>query len=149
MASDSILYGSIDCFCTPGREDWRLLWRLNSAAIASLCEQSGKSLLSRNLFSVEEGSGRIQVIHFGAAFKNFASNWHEWLDEFEGLLRRLYWNTARVHLEDEELGLVACRWTLKNESWQLALQQPPVLRVEWDSACHTDPEFGGGGLGVS
>ena len=138
MAYDTIIYGCIDCVCTPGRDDWRLLWTLNNAVIADLPHQTGRSLLSRNLFSVEEGSHRIQVIHFGAAFKNFAPNWHGWLEEFEGLLRRLYWNTARVQLEGAELGQIVCRWTVKNDSWQLALQQPPVLQVDWDFTWQTE-----------
>ena len=137
MAYDAIVYGCIDCFLAGG-EDWRRLWRHNRTVIDDLPERGDPPLWGRRLFSVDEDSSRIQVVHFGGAFKNFAPYWRGWLERFEGLLRQIYWNTARVHIEDEELGRITCRWEVKGESWHLAIQEPPVLQVEWDFTWQAD-----------
>jgi len=44
---------------------------------------------------------REQMIHFGLSANHFHSYWKDWLNQFENLLRNLYWGEAYVHLTDE------------------------------------------------
>jgi hypothetical protein len=42
---------------------------------------------------------RRQVIHFAISYNHLETYWKEWLQEFEELLRRLYFSDAYLYLE--------------------------------------------------
>jgi hypothetical protein len=44
---------------------------------------------------------RRQMIHFGASFNHLHVDWGDWLEQFESLLRQMYWFEAYVHMKAE------------------------------------------------
>lgn len=78
----------------PGGEAWPFLGR----EMFSRCEQSGAGLY------------QTQIIHFGASYQAIEYEWSLWVEQFEALLRRLYWASAVVHLETEVNGSHTFRW---------------------------------------
>lgn len=116
MGHESIIYGYIEGSCGPA-DDYRRYQRANRAVIQSLPAQDAFPCLTASMFSIPgddycEGTYRAQVIHFGATMKSPECQWNVWLDKFEALLRRLYWDTARVHLEPDGTE-ISGRWTYK------------------------------------
>ncbi|HRF98447.1 MAG TPA: hypothetical protein PLZ51_24740, partial [Aggregatilineales bacterium] len=62
-------------------------------------------LLTSNMFTVpmpeDEPTTMFfheQIIHFGFSMNHFDVHWHNWLEQFEELLRKLYWVDAYVYL---------------------------------------------------
>jgi hypothetical protein len=91
----------------PGAE-YYLLHDYNREVLARMADDDDWPWLVRGMFAVPPvrpvGTYRRQVIHFGASIKDDPQDrsvWDVWLDKFEGLLRRMYWFSARVHLETE------------------------------------------------
>jgi len=68
------------------------------------------TLVNREMFSLPENtmtdiSLSTEVMHFGASYKGVEHEWKYWLEQFENLLRKMYWVSATVHLETEMSGL--------------------------------------------
>lgn len=99
----------------PAGEDWPFLGR----SMFSCCEQPG------------EGLFQTQVIHFGASYRALEYEWGLWIQEFEGLLRRLYWASAVVHLETELNGIHTFRWE-SEQGCHSPDEGPLLLRCSWE-----------------
>ena len=53
---------------------------------------------------------RARLIHFAACQNQLDQDLRAWLDKFEGLLRRLYWEGAYVRVETAYIGAQEFRW---------------------------------------
>lgn len=108
MEQESIVYGYIRDL--PGDDaECNLRRRVNLAALAALPGDEGFPLLPRSLFGAArdartDGAWQGQVIHFGGSYRGIEYEWEQWLARFEGLLSRMYWVGAVVHLQTELSG---------------------------------------------
>jgi hypothetical protein len=75
---------------------------------------------------------RGRVIHFGGSFSKLYLNWPEWLEKFESLLRRLYWEHAVVVLVTELIGHHTYRWDATLKATELFSAKPPVPVGDWE-----------------
>ncbi|EPJ7989296.1 hypothetical protein [Pseudomonas aeruginosa] len=113
MESESIVYGCIRDW--PGDSMERRMRRAaNRRVLDSLPGGEAWPFLGREMFSRCEQSGaglyQTQIIHFGASYQAIEYEWGLWVEQFEALLRRLYWASAVVHLETEVNGSHTFRW---------------------------------------
>lgn len=113
MESESIVYGCIRDW--PGDSMERRMRRAaNRRVLDSLPGGEAWPFLGREMFSRCEQSGaglyQTQIIHFGASYQTIEYEWSLWVEQFEALLRRLYWASAVVHLETEVNGSHTFRW---------------------------------------
>lgn len=137
MGHESIIYGRIE---GPGwrPEDFGRLHRLNREMIASLPEEDDWPFLTRGMFAVpddsRQGTYRTQVIHFGASLKEVEDDWAAWLSKFEALLRRLFWVSAKLHLEAERGGSHTYQWVAEPDQIDRWLGEPPLPVARWTFA---------------
>jgi len=117
MLGESIVYGCIkDCAFDNVAERRRV----NREAMLSLPSAEHWPVLAREMFSLPaQDTGDItfhtQVMHFGGSYQGIEYEWQLWLDQFEQLLRRMYWVSASVHLETEHNGIHAFVWETDGE----------------------------------
>jgi hypothetical protein len=135
MTQQSIIYGYIQ-----GAEwmtsDFRRLHRLNREVLATLPETDQFPYLTRPMFAVPgdeppQGTYRSKIIHFAASIKEVEREWRHWLEKFEGLLRRLYWFSAVVHLRAEVIGDFQYEWTVDANQIVHYLQDNPHPPTQW------------------
>src|SRR5215208_7460955 len=105
MGHESIVYGVI-VGTQWHRTDYGRLQRLNQQVIATLPETDDWPFLARAMFavageSVLAGRYKSHPIFFGATFKAVEWVWDEWLEKFEQLLLRLFWDEVYLHLRTE------------------------------------------------
>ena len=105
--SESVVYGCIKNIALLDNAEHR---RNNREAMLGLPSADSWSLLNREMFALpERGSGDLElsteVMHFGASYQGVEHEWQYWLQQFENLLRKMYWVSATVHLETELSGL--------------------------------------------
>lgn len=112
MESESIVYGCIRDWPATEAGEGALRREINRQELRGLPERDGWSFLGREMFSFCEGEGlyQTQVIHFGASYRSIEYEWNLWIEQFEALLKRLYWSSAVVHLETELNGVHTFRW---------------------------------------
>ncbi|TBU81933.1 hypothetical protein DNK06_05280 [Pseudomonas daroniae] len=118
MESESIVYGSIRDWPSDSPSESRLRRLLNQQVLEALPAGDAWPFLGREMFSCCQRPGgglyQTQVIHFGASYQTIEYEWKLWVAEFEGLLKRLYWASAVVHLETELNGTHTFRWESDN-----------------------------------
>ncbi len=134
MGQEAIIYGRIEGVV------WRidrprLLQDRNAATLDLLPVTDEWPCLVRGMFAVPapwpQGTYRQQVIHFGASLADGTDVGPRWVEKFEGLLRRLYWLTAVVHLETEAGPSPAWRWEPTDAALaRLGRDDPPPVD-EW------------------
>lgn len=131
MNQESVVYGCIKDSADNGVAERR---QVNKAALSSLPAAESWPIISREMFSTPETQDEISlhthVTHFGASYQGIEYEWKHWLEQFENLLRKMYWVSATVHLETEMSGTHSFIWhTDKGE------HQPGVndikIRCEW------------------
>lgn len=138
MSEESRVYGCI-VGVRGSSADWSGPYPRNLAAVEALPVEDEYPPPTRGIFAVpmdyaRPGSAfyREQVIHFGASFNHLSESWHLWLPKFEGLLRRLYWSEARLHLRIELYGEYEYRWSAVWDGglapW---LRSPPRTTTGW------------------
>ena len=96
------------------------LWRSNRRVLATLPDHERWPFLPRRMFAasplfsgrngIVSATYRGPVIYFGGSFSSLFDDWSEWLEKFETLLRRLYWEHAAVILVTEWMGEHVYRW---------------------------------------
>jgi hypothetical protein len=117
------------------------LWHHNRRVLRSLPLDDKWPFLSRRMMNASPmfGSGtsglvcatyRGPVIHFGGSFSSLFEDWTEWLEKFESLLRRLYWEHAVVVLVTEWMGQHVCRWDADKTILSAADPMPPPVK-QW------------------
>jgi hypothetical protein len=114
VESESIVYGCIRDWPSDRLEQRSLRRETNRRVLASLPSGEAWPFLGREMFSRcdTEGEGlyQTQVIHFGASYKALEYEWRLWIEQFEAVLKNLYWASAVVHLETELNGCHTFRW---------------------------------------
>ncbi|MEX6502175.1 hypothetical protein [Pseudomonas zhanjiangensis] len=114
MESESIVYGCIRDWPSAGPEESRLRREINRQVLSELPAGDAWPFLGREMFAFcrQPGDGlyQTQVIHFGASYRAVEYEWSLWVEQFEALLKRLYWASAVVHLETELNGTHTFRW---------------------------------------
>ena len=122
-------------------EATRALEEHNRLVIMQLPETDLWPPLTRGMFSFSPNESflrahvtttfRGRVIYFGGSFSKLYLDWAEWLEKFESLLRRLYWEHAAVVLVPELIKHFTYRWDATHEAAELFSAKPPVPVQEW------------------
>lgn len=104
--SESVVYGCIKDIAMADSNQRR---QSNREAMLQLPSAESWSLVNREMFAVPEKpcadiNLNTEVMHFGASYQGVEHEWKYWLEQFEGLLRKMYWVSATVHLETEMSG---------------------------------------------
>jgi hypothetical protein len=107
VRSESVVYG---CIKYIANEELIKQRRSNRDAMQSLPSAETWSLVNREMFSLTVPSTTdlslaTEVVHFGASYQCVEHELTYWLEQFESLLRKMYWVSATVHLETEMSGL--------------------------------------------
>jgi len=105
--SESVVYGCIKNIIGDELNQHR---RHNRDVMQTLPSAETWSLVNREMFALNElGASDVglstEVVHFGACYQGVEHEWRYWLEQFEALLRKMYWVSATVHLETEMSGL--------------------------------------------
>jgi hypothetical protein len=108
MAHRTILHGYIDEQVIASS-----YYRRNDERIAALpdCTRHHCPLITRDLFAVPRHVAMGRIIPFGAAYNGVERRWNRWREEFEALLRTLYWWETQMWVETELWGEYHCTWT--------------------------------------
>jgi hypothetical protein len=133
----TILYGCIygaQGGSSQGRA-WTDLFLRNKEAIDALPLQTETRPLAPHMFTVpldwgSETFWKRQPIHFAASFNNFDfdGEWPLWLDRFEGLLRRMFWWEAHLHVHSEMCGRRHYAWKMTAGDFDA---DPPAPVTAW------------------
>ena len=121
MESESIVYGCIRDWSVADADEQRRRSLTNVQAIQALPESDGWELFHRDLFgysTLESLTPQSQVIHFGSSYRSVEYEWAIWVQQFESLLKRMYWASAVVHLETETNGTHTFRWESEHYNHQ-------------------------------
>lgn len=113
MDQESIVYGCIKDTVSLMADAERL--RTNREAMLALPGADEWPFLSREMFSIPAANTlnthyQTDVMHFGASYKAVEYEWDQWVEQFEQLLKRMYWVSATVHLETELSGTHTFIW---------------------------------------
>jgi hypothetical protein len=132
MLSESIVYGCIRDMADARVPDRQ---RVNREAMLALPRAESWPVLSREMFSLTDQSGtdlafHTEVMHFGASYQGIEYEWKHWIEQFENLLRQMYWVSAVVHLETELSGNHSFLWEA-NGSCHRPGEDVTNVRCEW------------------
>lgn len=128
MEYESLVYGCIidaNAFDRDRRE-------VNRTAMAGLPGADEWPFLAKEMFSLPDkpGSGTSEVLHFGASYRGIEYEWQSWLAEFEKLLSKMYWVSAKVHLETVVSGTHTFTWET-NGQWHEPGSGDMQVQCEW------------------
>ena len=114
----------------------RLLEQLNTAAIEALPDVDEDPFLTRSMFKFsawsEQNTYRGRVIYFGGSFHSIWMVWPAWLDKFEALLRRMYWEHAALIMVTEYVGTHSYEWRASIDTSLRYAASPPVPPQDWE-----------------
>ena len=130
VRSESVVYGCIKNIVVDetGRDH-------NRNAMQQLPSAESWSLVNREMFSLPgqqpmDTDMMTEVVHFGASYQGVEHEWNYWLEQFESLLRKMYWVSATVHLETEMSGLHSFVFATDGEAHRPE-QSDIRIRCEW------------------
>jgi hypothetical protein len=108
MSHRTILHGYIDEQLIAKSYSQR-----NDARLAALPSgtRGHYPLITCDLFAMPRHVSLGRIIPFGATYNGVEGHWNRWRDEFEALLRTLYWWETQVWVETELWGEYHCTWT--------------------------------------
>ncbi len=134
MQGESVVYGCIKD--TVFRPDGIDRIKVNRHAMASLPSAESWSLLSREMFTsssqlASDIHQHTEIVHFGAPYLGIEYEWQMWLEQFEALLRKMYWVSAYVHLETELSGVHSFVWECVDADYHIPGSGDMHLRCEW------------------
>lgn len=132
LRSESVVYGCIKNIAVERGVEHR---QNNRAAILELPSAESWSLVNREMFALPERQCAnlhltTDVMHFGASYQGVEHEWKYWLEQFESLLRKMYWVSAIVHLETEFSGLHSFIYEVDG-AHHFPNQSNIKLRCEW------------------
>lgn len=130
--SESVVYG---CIKDVAYEDVAEHRQTNRKAMQALPSVECWSLVNREMFSLPEQQAQdvslhTEVVHFGASYHGVEHEWKYWLAQFEGLLRKMYWTSATVHLETEMSGTHSFVFETNGEC-HVPSRSDIQIRCEW------------------
>ncbi|WP_345272936.1 hypothetical protein [Flaviramulus aquimarinus] len=131
MGHESIIYGHI---CAIGNQPphGEKLYKLNEKIIDNLTKKDDYPWITKWMFSTipydTQHIYRNQIIHFGASYKQLESDWNEWLEKFESILKQLYWFSVTLHLETELVGDHKFEWIADFDKFE---NNNPKPTSEW------------------
>ena len=117
MGHETLIFGFIRSPHVAWERQFPLFAR-NRKEIQKLPSHDEYPALSRGMFMVPKSGNRSlwyrsQMIHFGMSGSHIEfGHVPEWLDKFEGLLSRLYWRSAEVHVITECYGPHRLAWEM-------------------------------------
>jgi len=87
----------------------------NIEVVSKLQSQNeGYNLFTNEMFNRNKLHGKMDyTIGFARSYNNIESNWEKWIIEFERILSKCKWNSAKVILETEMLGSHQYTWINK------------------------------------
>jgi len=139
MSEECLLYGCIEgpnAVLLWKGQIWRELWKRNVQSIQALPDSDQSPPLTRWMFCVPtpdryQDLYRVQAIPFAASVNHMSDLWPEWLDKFEGLLRRLYWQAAHVRLSIELHGEFQYLWKADPSPYRQWREEPLAPVGTW------------------
>ena len=135
MSSESIVYGCIKDSADENIVERR---RINLQALSELPAAESWPMISREMFSARTAPDEVEsgpllnteITHFGASYQGVEYEWKHWLEQFEQLLRQMYWVSATVHLETEMAGTHSFFWQTDCGEHQPGVDDIKI-RCEW------------------
>lgn len=132
VRGESVVYGVIKNIAEQDVAQHR---HHNRPAMEQLPSAESWSLVNREMFSLPEQQSidlslATEVMHFGASYIGVEHEWKYWLEQFEGLLRKMYWVSATVHLETEMSGVHSFVFAT-NGMGRKPNQSDIQIRCEW------------------
>ncbi|MGI9294842.1 MAG: hypothetical protein ACR2PS_12730 [Pseudomonadales bacterium] len=108
---------------------------VNRRAVQELPEFNACTLLYRDMFSlpsasINAGGFYSATLHFGAPYDRVEYEWEQWLEVFEELLQKMFWESATVHLETAVSGTHTYIWEA-TESSHSPQSGAYEMRCEW------------------
>ena len=132
MQAESVVYGCIKDSVYEQEVTHRA--KANRDALLELPSADSWPLLSREMFAATDHATDIdihtEVVHFGASYRGIEYEWQVWIEQFEALLRKMYWVTVTVHLETEMSGTHSFVWET-NHAYHEPGRSDMKLRCEW------------------
>ncbi|MEM6284320.1 MAG: hypothetical protein AAF787_19165 [Chloroflexota bacterium] len=137
MTKDGRVFGCISGACLLASEYSMDCWRHNKKMIDELPEEmdyKNNVLIVLDMFSVPMRNTRAhfwryQMIHFGFSIKHLDDIHDEWIQEFENLLRKLYWHETHVYMNSiREFEFTEYSW---KADIQPLLEKPPQTIKDW------------------
>ena len=116
MNQESVVYGCIkDMLMSNNSVEVDEHRSRNRDVMLALPSVEDWPLLSREMFAppvqaMELDECHTDVIHFGSSYKSVEYEWQSWLEQFESMLKQMYWVSATVHLETEFNGIHTFTW---------------------------------------
>jgi hypothetical protein len=147
VSHEAVIYGVIVGAELRGSDDYCKLQFLNEQVIKSLPLDDDHPWVDASIFSLPGphpiGTFRRQLIHFGLTIKENTSplyingefwEWHYiWIQKFEVILRKLFWNSARLILEsDFNPRRREFTWRPTDEGFRKMYEEPHIPIDEWD-----------------
>jgi len=82
---------------------------------------------------------RGRVIYFGGSFSSLFADWNQWLQQFESLLKRTYWEHAAAIVVTEWMGTHHYFWKAALEAHEQMAQTPPLPVTQWGLTTSPNP----------
>jgi len=111
MSNETRVFGYIEIPTSEGSDKVRIN-ALNWGAINELPDEGEWPWLIKGMFSQapDRASYRGHLIHFAGSIKGVDEEWAIWLDKFEKLLKKMYWQTVELRLLTEHSGDQVFSW---------------------------------------
>ena len=137
MSEQGTIFGCIYGSGPIGSPTAMELYQHNRHTIRALPERvdiANDILIARNLFTVpmpqDGGFYRYQMIHFGQSINHLDDYLESWVNQFETLLRQLYWLQAFAYMNAEiYFGHTEFHWKPHIEP---LFEEPPRTIQTWD-----------------